>query len=683
MKQLVLFFFLLCALGIRSQEIALVDTNDMAIDILKKSKDSTKDTVYSDKLEHLGRRKLQQYLRKKGVTTKLIERGNEYFDKMWYAEAARIYDIVLEQSDVPHTYQLLSKAGDSHYYSGNMEKSYKWYHQLYELYKTEISADKFFRYAHVLKGTGRYRRAAKLTELFNGANQGAFGEREEINTWKGPALVEIKNMAINSQYSDFSPMFHKDSSVVYASAKDSSFITTRKYRWTNQPFLDLYVARANEESEQLTHPKKFSKNINTKYHEASVAFSPDQKTIYFTRNNYKKKLKRGKNGINHLKIYRSRYIDGAWEEAVEVPFNSEDYSTGHPSISPDGKKLYFVSDRPGGYGQTDIYMVDVLEDGQFSEPENLGRTVNTDKKEMFPYITDNALYFSSDRNMGMGGLDIYKADHVDGIFGVGINLGEPINSNRDDFSYIVDARGEKGYFASNRKGGKGDDDIYSFKYLENLNAISGHVSDEKTGDTIPDALVQLFNKDQVQIAEVRTSKDGSFKFEKLKPRTGYVVKTFKKGYFDAVQNVDTQNNINVEISPSLMPLKEIIKEDKGVLKLETETIYFDFDRFYIKPEAAKELNKLVAVMREYEDIVIKIESHTDAIGRKTYNKYLSDKRAKSTRDYIIAQGIDPSRIQSAIGYGEERLLNDCSDGIRCGRSQHQENRRSEFIIVSQ
>ncbi len=682
MKQFLVLILLLCAFCMRSQEVSLVDTIDDTVHLGAQESGNSMDMDDPVVLEALGKRKLKQYLRRKGTTEKLIAKANGHFDRMWYAEAARIYDIVLEDGDIPKTYVLLSKAGDSHYYSGNLEKAYKWYNQLYGLYKEEISADEFFRYAHILKGTGRYRRAAKLTELFSGTYSDGLAT-EQRDSWKEPALVEIKNMAINSKYSDFSPMFHKDSSVVFASALDSGFITTRKYRWTNQPFLDLYVARADKEKEELVQPKKFSKNINTKYHEASVAFSPDQKTIYFTRNNYKKKLKRGKNGINHLKIYRSRFVEGAWTEAEEVPFNSEDYSTGHPSISSDGKKLYFVSDRPGGYGQTDIYTVDVLDNGDFSEPQNLGRTVNTAQKEMFPYITDDALYFSSDRTMGMGGLDIYKADHAGGVFGVGINLGEPINSNRDDFSYIIDTNGERGYFASNRKGGKGDDDIYSFKFLENRNAISGHIIDEKTGDTLPDALVQLFDKDQIPIAEIRTNKNGSFQFKNLNQRSNYTVKTTKTGYFDAVQNVDTQNNINIEITQSVKPLKEIIKEDEGVLKLETETIYFDFDRFNIKPIAARELNKLVAVMREYEDMVIKIESHTDAIGRRAYNKYLSDSRAKATRDYIIAQGIDSSRIQSAIGYGEERLLNECTDGVRCLRSQHQENRRSEFIIVSQ
>ncbi|WP_097044357.1 OmpA family protein [Flagellimonas pacifica] len=683
MKKLILLIFLILAPGLRSQEVSLLQFEDKELaTTLQDTPVSTEQFVYSKKIESLNKRELTKFMRKKGITEKLIKKADEYFDKMWYAEAAKIYDVVLEKSEAKHTFNLLSNAGDSHYYSGNLERSYKWYHELYETFKDQITEEKFFKYAHSLKGTGRYRRAAKLTKLFRQKRNQPLQELAKDNTASStPTLVEIKNMAINSKYSDFSPMFHNESEVVFASAHDSSFLTTRRYRWNNQPFLDLYVAKADNEEGDLTSAKKFSKEINTKYHEASVAFSPDQKTIYFTRNNYGKKLKRGKNGINHLKIYQSKLIDGEWTKAVEVSFNSEDYSTGHPSVSPDGKKLYFVSDRPGGYGSTDVYMVDILENGSFSKPKNLGRTVNTDKKEMFPYITENALYFSSNRNMGMGGLDIYKSDYVDDLFSVGINLGEPINSNRDDFSYIIDEKGEKGYFASNRKGGKGDDDIYSFKHLLNLNAISGDIEDEVTGEAIVDANIVLFDKDNVRVAETRTEEDGGFIFKNLKPLTKYTVKTVKKGYFEKSETITTKNNINVTLAQSLKPLEEIIVEEKGILTLETETIYFDFDRFNIKQQAATELDKLVAVMNEYPDMVIKIESHTDAIGKKAYNKYLSDKRAKSTRDYIISKGIDASRIESAMGYGEERLLNDCTDRKRCPRNKHQENRRSEFIIV--
>ncbi|WP_396591197.1 OmpA family protein [Allomuricauda sp. R78024] len=684
MKRLILILFLILAPGLKSQEVSLLQFQDEELSLTPPSEQPIEYSrpVFIKQLENLDRRELTKFVREKGTTAKLIKQADSYFDKMWYAEAARVYDVVLEKSDAKHTFKLLSNAGDSHYYTGNLEKSYKWYHELYETFRERITEEKFFKYAHSLKGTGRYRRAAKLTKLFRQKRDEPLNELDKDNiASNAPALVEIKNMAINSKYSDFSPMFHNESEVVFASAHDSSFLTTRRYKWNNQPFLDLYVAKADDEGEDLTSPKKFSKQINTKYHEASVAFSPDQKTIYFTRNNYGKKLKRGKNGINHLKIYQSKFVDDEWTKAVEVSFNSENFSTGHPSVSPDGKKLYFVSDRPGGFGLTDVYKVDILENGAFSEPENLGRTVNTSKKEMFPYITENALYFSSDRNMGMGGLDIYRADYADGFFGVGINLGEPINSNRDDFSYIIDQNNEKGYFASNRKGGKGDDDIYSFKHILNLNAISGSIQDLISEDPIADAMVSLFDKDNLKIDSVLTEKDGSFIFKNLAPSNKYTVRTVKKGYFEDSLSTNTKNNERITVTQSLKQLKEIIEEEKGVLKLETETIYFDFDRFNIKQQASQELDKLAEVMREYPEMVIKIESHTDAIGKKAYNKYLSDKRAKATRDYIISQGIDSSRVQSAIGYGEEQLLNDCADGTRCSRAKHQQNRRSEFIIV--
>ncbi|TMU55067.1 OmpA family protein [Flagellimonas algicola] len=685
MKRPIFILFLMLALGLNAQSVSFLQFEDE--DLYKETQSVrgtySSQTAFLKQLEGMSNKSLSKFVRKKGVTEKLIKQANEFFDKMWYAEAARVYDIVLEKSEAQHTFELLSRAGDSHYFSGNMEKAYKWYHELYLTFTDDISEEKFFKYAHALKGTGRYRRAAKLTKLFRQKRSEPLNELgKDPTTWSSPRLVEVKNLAINSKYSEFSPMFHNDSEVVFASSLDSSFLTTRKYRWNNQPFLDLYVAKADVENDNLTQPKKFSRKINTKYHEASVSFSPDQQTIYFTRNNYGKKLKRGKNGINHLKIYQSQLVDGEWTKAFELPFNSEDYSTGHPSVSPDGKKIYFVSDRPGGFGGTDVYVADILGEGRFSEPQNLGRTVNTSKKEMFPYITNDALYFSSDRTMGLGGLDIYKSDHVDGVFSVGINLGEPINSNRDDFSYIIEESGEKGYFASNRKGGKGDDDIYSFKNILNLNAISGNVLDDLTGEAIAEAEVMLFDKDDIQVAQLRTQPDGSFIFKNLQPVSRYTLKTLKKGYFDATTNVDTKENEDVSLIQSLKPLEEIIAEDEGVLKLEVETIYFDFDKFSIKPKAAQELDKLVAVMTEYPDMVIKIESHTDAIGTRAYNKYLSDKRAKSTRDYIIAHGIDPGRIESAVGYGEEQLLNDCSDGVRCGRTKHSENRRSEFIIVN-
>lgn len=516
-------------------------------------------------------------------------------------------------------------------------------------------------------------------------------ERSEMvldNILESEREMELKNLAINTKYSDFSPMFLDSNQVVFASAKDSSFLSTRRYKWNNQPYLDLYVAKINEEDEDLKDAIKFSKKINTKYHEASVTFSPDNKTMYFTRNNYSKKLKRDKKGMNHLKIYRSIKSNGEWAEAQEVSFNSDDYSTGHPALSPDGKKLYFVSDMPGSMGKTDIFVVDVLEDGSFSEPKNLGKEINTEQREMFPFFNGDKLYFSSDGHVGLGGLDIYESvyDEEEGFQEVK-NLGKPINSNKDDFSYIVNDENQQGFFASNREGGKGDDDIYSFKRLtiEEVpvyeNAIAGVVTELSTGDVMPRALVELLDENGIKLMEMETEEDGSFVFEDLEGNTKYTINTVKDQYVNNEIQVSTLENETVEVDVAMKRLEEMIALEDGIKKIKTDMIHFDFDKSYIRTDAAKELDKLVSVMKEYPGMVIKIESHTDSRGSRVYNEYLSDKRAKSTRDYIISQGIDADRIVSATGYGESRLINECDGTVRCTEEMHYLNRRSEFIIV--
>ena len=683
MKRLILLVFFFCSLGMFSQQLALSEYDGAAS--LSNNIADTKTTNNSDFVKHLdglSDKKLTRYLRKDGVSDKLIEKGNEYFDKMWYAEAARIFDIVLEQTEAQHTLPLLAKAGDSHYYTGNLEKAYTWYHELHQAYKDDMSEDTLFKYTQTLKGTGKYRRAATLTKILRQKRDEPLNELEKIDTstWEGAYTVKIKNLGINSSYSDFSPMFHHGSDIVYASAKDTSFLTTRRYRWTNQPFLDIYVAKSKNEEGDLSAPEKFSRKINTKYHEASMAFSPDQKTIYFTRNNYGKRLKRGENGINHLKIYRSQIIDGEWSKAEELPFNSENYSVGHPTVSPDGKKMYFVSDKPDGYGETDIYVVDIFEDGGFSEPKNLGKTINTEAKEMFPYVAENALYFSSNRPMGLGGLDVYKSEGAGEQFSVGVNMGEPINSRRDDFSYIVDETGEKGYFASNRKGGKGDDDIYSFTYTLNLNAIVGTVENESTGEALSNAHISLYSKEGTLINEAVADTTGKYVFKNLDPTTDYAVVANKKDFIKDSLSVKTKENENISVSQYL---KQVVVEKPIAEVFEPNNVYFAFDSYQVTSKYAAELDKLITVLKETESLSLKIESHTDAIGPEAYNKYLSEKRANATRDYIVSRGIDPSRIISAKGFGEERLLNNCTNGTPCASDQHRLNRRSEFILVSE
>ncbi|WP_243641649.1 OmpA family protein [Maribacter algicola] len=627
----------------------------------------------------------------------IIKRADAYFDKMWYSEAAKLYETALDNNKVNQSYEVLQKIADAHYFNTNMEQAYKWYNAMYETYGDQMSADNIFRYAHSLKGTGKYARSKRLMRLYNKKYEAQLGDYNRSNEQREELLdrllnskdkFDIRNLEINSEYSEFSPAFFEQDKVVFASAKDSSVYTTRLYKWDNQPYLDLYTAKLNEESQELRDAIKFSKKINTKYHEAAVTFTPDNNTMFFTRNNYGKKLRRDSKGINHLKIYKSVKVDGEWAEATEVPFNSDSYSTGHPVLSPDGKKMYFVSDMPGSIGETDIFVVDLKEDGSFSEPRNLGPGINTAKREMFPFVNGEKLYFSSDGYVGMGGLDVYEAAfNEDGGFMEVKNMGKPINSNKDDFSYIVNEEKQMGYFASNRDGGKGFDDIYSFKTLniEEIpvvkNAIAGIVTELVTGDVMPRALVELLDENNIKLKEVEAGEDGSFMFEDLDANTKYTLKTTRNSYFDYETEVATTDNDTINVDIQMRKLKEMIAVEDGIRKLKTEMIHFDFDKSYIRTDAAKELDKLISVMNEYPQMVIKIESHTDSRGSDVYNKYLSDRRAKSTREYIISKGIAPERIQSAIGYGEERLLNECNGSVHCTEEKHYLNRRSEFIIV--
>ncbi|CAM3419567.1 OmpA family protein [Zobellia roscoffensis] len=631
--------------------------------------------------------------------TKLLQRADHYFDKMWYAEAADLYEQALEKGGKNRSKEVIQKTADAYYFNTNMEKAYEWYNVLYENYGKEMSSENIFKYAHSLKGTGKYARSKRLMRLYSKKMKDAPASELSNNLQANESTLdnilnskkdfEIKNLAVNTEYSDFSPMFLDSNQVVFSSAKDSSFFSTRRYKWNDQPYLDLYVAKINEESNDLKDALKFSKKINTKYHEASVTFSPDNSTMYFTRNNYGKKLKRDNNGVNHLKIYKSTKIDTEWTEAEEVSFNSDNYSTGHPALSPDGKQLYFVSDMPGSLGKTDIFVVDILEDGSFSEARNLGPTINTEQREMFPFFNGTKLYFSSDGFTGLGGLDVYESayDEEEGFAEVK-NLGQPVNSNKDDFSYIVNEENQQGYFASNREGGKGDDDIYSFKRLileevpENNNAIAGFVTEMVTGDVMPQALVQLLDENGIKLKEMVTEDDGSFIFEDLNDSTQYTLKTVQPKFVDNERLVETTVNDTTKVDIAMKRLEEMIAVEDGIKKIKTEMIYFNFDKSQIRPDASKELDKLVSVMKEYPSMVIKIESHTDSRGSKVYNEYLSDKRAKSTRDYIISQGIDSNRIESATGYGENRLLNDCDGSSPCSEADHVLNRRSEFIILN-
>lgn len=332
-----------------------------------------------------------------------------------------------------------------------------------------------------------------------------------------PGEYTIKNLEINTPDSDFGTAFYGKEKVIFAAPTDNTVIVKKVWSENGQQFLDLYTGIITEDR-QLIDKKRLSGDVDTKFHEASVTISKDLKTLYYTSNNYyKKKFLTDSSGINNLQIFKASIdVSGSWVDIQKLPFNNNEYSIGHPALSHDEKKLYFVSDMPGSYGQTDIFVVDIHEDGTFGAPKNLGPKINTAGREMFPYIgEDNILYFSTDGHPGYGELDIFASKIFNNSVSQPINLDEPINSSADDFAFIIDDSRDRGFLSSNRQEGKGDDDIYSFLaepglYIHCEQQISGVVRSESSGDLLPGARVVLLDEDGDEIDSVIADESGNY-----------------------------------------------------------------------------------------------------------------------------------------------------------------------------
>lgn len=622
------------------------------------------------------------------------------FNNMAYAEAAQEYERQIAKADVEVSIKVLERIGDAYYFNTDMASAHKWYREVFNRAKDSVDAEYMFRYAHTLEGIGKHKEAKSWMKKFakqtnnNDARQSEFAQQsssiEEILAL--PKKYELHNLSINTENSDFGTSFYGDQ-VVFASAKPITANNTDEiYSWNKQPYLNLYRAYPDKEANDVFDPKTFSKSINTQYHEATTIFTKDLKRVYFTRNNFKKKLKTDDKGVTHLKLYSADLVElnglQRWDNIKELPFNSDEYSVGHPALSDDEQTLYFVSDMPGSIGATDIFMVSIKDDNTYSEPKNLGPVVNTSGREMFPFVSNSMFYYASDGYLGLGGLDVFESKINNNSFSKPKNLGAPLNSNKDDFAFVINKEHTYGYVSSNRKGGKGDDDIYSIKRIDAVIStceqyINGYVSNSLTGERIENAKVSLYDSMNKKIEEAQTDINGSYVFTNLlNCSSGYRVEVNKQGYNSKSKNAKTHNATGItEVPIGVTTLNELIVEESGLLKIKIGLIYFNLNKHFIRNDASVELNKIVLLMTQYPKMHIKIESHTDARNSDEYNRQLSDRRAKSTRDYIVSQGIKASRIVSAIGYGESQLINRCGNGNPCSESEHQLNRRSEFVIT--
>lgn len=491
------------------------------------------------------------------------------------------------------------------------------------------------------------------------------------------AKYSIQNLEVNTKYGDFGTTYMGKNKIVFSSSRKTPGIMNKVWKENNQPYLDLYIGDVTETGE-IVNIKPFSSDVNSKYHDAMVAFSPDLKEVYFTSNSYMKRKLRSPN----TNIFKATVTEnGEWRHFVSLPFNSTEYDTGHPILSEDGKILYFVSNMPGTIGDTDIFMVEIKE-GHYGKAINLGPTINSESKEYTPYIDGNIIYFSSNRKGGKGGFDIYMTK-LDGSIPEPINLGEPMNSSGDDFSFIIDNNKLQGYFSSNRAGGEGDDDIYSFVQETKIpicdQIVNGVVKDKVTGFVLSNAFVALLDSQGNQIRKVETKADGSFYFG-LDCAVDYTLEVSKNGFFGNKKVLET-SNVNGYLNDITIFIeeKEFVTMN-GKEMLNVENIKFELNKSDIKKESKRTLEKVIRLMKKYPKLEIEFGAHTDARGGDLYNLNLSVKRAEETVEYLISQGVDFMRI-TGKGYGETQLINKCANGVKCTELEHAMNKRTEFLVI--
>jgi outer membrane protein OmpA-like peptidoglycan-associated protein len=480
-------------------------------------------------------------------------------------------------------------------------------------------------------------------------------------------MYEFKNLNINTPYAEYATAFFRDKVIVSSSKRIGGFSSK------SEGFYNLYCGDLNKKG-VIKNLVNFSRAINTrKHHEGSVALSNAQNIAFFTRSVEE-------NGQHNLKIFKAEMIDYAWLNFEMLPFNQEGYAIENPVLSPDNKIIYFSANIPGSKGGYDLFSVTINENGTYTAPKNLGSEINTHKDEKFPYImADNsALYFSSNGHYNLGGLDIFESKIIDGKLNFPVNMGSSLNSPEDDFGFLMD-QSNSGFFTSNRAGGKGGNDIYYFKREKTTQSLQGTIVDFKTNMVLPNATVTVVDTYGRVVDKIKTDGQGVFTI-KVIPYTSYTLHASKDGFietdeeFESFRGDDFKHKMTIKL-PQVKA--EIVVEDEKLV-IKTDNIYFDYSKWTLKDESTLSLNKIVDVLNENPTMKIEVNAHSDTRGKADYNYKLSNKRAASAKAYIIANGIDASRLASK-GYGETQPKEKC--GAKCSEAQHETNRRIEFVIV--
>lgn len=602
------------------------------------------------------------------------KKADKLYENRAYVEAAEIY------SQLPKTAANLEKLGDCYYYNSEFDNAYNAFKQVYNLKaETEPTADFYFKYFDVLKGTKNYEEADEISTLHL---------NNPIDTKKFKSLLkriipykyELESLTNDVGGSNFGVGIYGDK-IVFASTKN---LENPNYKWNGKPYLDLYEATVSTgETIALDSIETFNEKINTtKQHESSAVFTKDGKTMYFSRN-HKKRTDIDSTKIAVVSIFKAELTGDEWTNVAPVSFSSDTYSTMHPALNDDETKLYFSSDMPNTLGSFDIFYVDILDANSFGEPVNLGASINTIRREQFPFIAkDSTLYFASNGKPGFGGLDLFSSSVTNEDYLDAVNLGESINSEKDDFAFVIIDSLNTGYLSSNKSG---VDNIYTFKRIETERNyyIEGLVTDKVTGEILPNTTVTIYDEDGNAVAEQVVGEDGKYKLS-TKPNQKYSLEGFQPKYIPQVEFFDTNDKGNIEFNieleiKSYKDAEEIVTDDKeGNTYIELENIYFDFGKWDIVPQAAKTLDILVALLEKYQRMEIQLGAHTDSRASHEFNMNLSGKRAQATLEYLVENGISRARLTSK-GYGKTKPLVPCGDN--CTETEYSINRRCEFLIL--
>jgi len=562
----------------------------------------------------------------------------------------------------------------------------------------EILPEDYYNYAMVLKMNGKYDQVGVQMDKFTNlqpndlrAKSYVAHKQELPGLLKDQSKYKITRLNVNTDADDFGTCYYKDK-VVFSSSRESGKMIVRKDNWTGKPFLDMYVSEMD--SVQLKTPKKFDKKFAGKLNDGPASFNKDGTYMAFTSNNHHVKRK---DKIVRMEIYFSANTNGKWSKPEAFFLNSKEYSVGHPCLTADGKTMFFSCDMPGGYGKADIYRISKDENGAWGKAENLGNKINTEGDELFPFFEQNSgtLFFASNGQFGLGGLDIFTCPVNGSEIGLVQNVGFPLNTQCDDFAVMTNGKITDGYFSSNRNGSNGDDDIYAVDFLKVLEVgkkIEG-IAKSTDGTIIPKTFITLLDDKGTMIDTITTKDDGAYIFlvdtDKQFKLTGKKDKYIDGYTFANTLSKDAIVKADVILSAKKETVAAKIKVGANlaeILEFKPDRIYFDLDKFNIRPDAIVELDYIVGIMNEYPDMIVELRANTDCRASKEYNQVLSDKRAKVSAWYIKKRITNPERIYGK-GYGETKLANGCAcegDTVsHCTDDEHQKNRRTEFIIIKE